>query len=69
MGTPDEKLWPGVTSLPDYKTNFPLWAPKDINKMVPNLSKDDKDPLKVMCSERNYTGEGQIQPRNAEKSS
>ena len=50
MGTPDEKLWPGVTQLPDYKTSFPRWSPQDINKLVPHLSKDGKDLLKVMIS-------------------
>ncbi|CAN6442564.1 unnamed protein product [Victoria cruziana] len=28
LGTPTEETWPGVTSLPDYKTSFPKWAPK-----------------------------------------
>lgn len=47
MGTPDEKLWPGVTSLPDYKTSFPRWTPQDFTKIVPMLNKDGKDLLKV----------------------
>lgn len=25
LGTPDEHDWPGVTSLPDYKSSFPKW--------------------------------------------
>ena len=40
------KCFPGVTSLPDYKTNFPRWAPKDISKMGTNLGKDGKDLLR-----------------------
>ncbi|XP_790847.3 cyclin-dependent kinase 2 [Strongylocentrotus purpuratus] len=48
MGTPDEKLWPGVTSLPDYKTSFPRWTPQDFTKIVPMLNKDGKDLLKSM---------------------
>lgn len=28
MGTPNEETWPGVTSLPDFKTAFPKWLPK-----------------------------------------
>lgn len=30
MGTPNEDTWPGVTSLPDYKSAFPKWPPKVI---------------------------------------
>jgi len=25
LGTPDEKTWPGLSELPDYKTTFPKW--------------------------------------------
>jgi hypothetical protein len=25
MGTPNEETWPGVASLPDYKSAFPKW--------------------------------------------
>merc|ERR1719223_283861 len=25
-GTPNEELWPGVSSLPDYKPTFPNWS-------------------------------------------
>lgn len=25
LGTPDEELWPDVTSFPDYKATFPKW--------------------------------------------
>lgn len=30
MGTPNEDTWPGVTSLPDFKSAFPKWPPKVI---------------------------------------
>lgn len=33
MGTPNEDTWPGVTSLPDYKSSFPKWLSKVINSM------------------------------------
>ncbi|OQE64562.1 hypothetical protein PENNAL_c0223G12076 [Penicillium nalgiovense] len=29
LGTPDEELWPGVTSFPDYKATFPKWKRPD----------------------------------------
>lgn len=31
MGTPTEDTWPGVTSLPDFKSSFPKWPSKVIN--------------------------------------
>lgn len=33
MGTPNEDTWPGVTSLPDFKSAFPKWPPKVVNSM------------------------------------
>lgn len=39
-GTPRESVWPGVTSLPDFKLTFPRWNPSPLSKFVPNL-----DPL------------------------
>lgn len=30
LGTPNEDIWPGVTSLPDYKSAFPKWPSKVI---------------------------------------
>ncbi len=37
LGTPDENTWPGVTSLPDFKTSFPKWRREAIAKYVPTL--------------------------------
>lgn len=28
MGTPNEKNWPGVTQLPDFRPIFPKWDPQ-----------------------------------------
>lgn len=28
LGTPNEDTWPGVTSLPDFKSAFPKWPSK-----------------------------------------
>ena len=27
LGTPTDSIWPGVSSLPDYKPVFPKWEP------------------------------------------
>lgn len=28
LGTPTEEMWPGMSSLPDFKPTFPKWAPR-----------------------------------------
>lgn len=30
LGSPDETIWPGVTSLPDWKKTFPKWPARHI---------------------------------------
>eukprot|EP00775_Hariotina_reticulata_P006675 gene6675-6899_t len=40
LGTPDENVWPGVRSLPDYKETFPKWRPVPLTEICPHL-----DPL------------------------
>ncbi len=47
LGTPDESIWPGVTSMPDYKPSFPKWARQDLSKVVPPLDEDGRDLLGV----------------------
>ncbi|KAF3509070.1 hypothetical protein F2Q69_00005482 [Brassica cretica] len=42
MGTPYEDTWPGVTSLPDYKSAFPKWKQTGLESFVPNL-----DPIAI----------------------
>jgi len=40
LGTPNEEVWPGVSSLKDYKSTFPNWSGGPINKVVSNLNLD-----------------------------
>ncbi|KAG6391228.1 hypothetical protein SASPL_148981 [Salvia splendens] len=47
MGTPTEDTWPGVTSLPDFKSSFPKWPSKDLATVVPNLDSSGLDLLRV----------------------
>lgn len=47
LGTPDESSWPGVSSLPDYKTSFPKWRPQPFSKIVPQLDHVGIDLLSV----------------------
>ncbi|XP_021823729.1 cell division control protein 2 homolog 1 isoform X2 [Prunus avium] len=47
MGTPTEDTWPGVNSLPDFKSSFPKWLAKDLATAVPNLESAGVDLLSV----------------------
>jgi len=38
LGTPNEQLWNGVSSYPDFKTTFPQWTPQSWTKVI-----NDKD--------------------------
>ncbi|CAM0947435.1 unnamed protein product [Alopecurus aequalis] len=50
MGTPDEETWPGVASLPDYKSAFPKWPSVDLATVVPTLEPLGLDLLsKMLC--------------------
>ncbi|KAG7944954.1 hypothetical protein I3843_15G129200 [Carya illinoinensis] len=50
LGTPKDDTWPGVTSLPDYKSAFPKWPPKDLATVVPSLDSTGVDLLsKMLC--------------------
>lgn len=49
LGTPNEKLWPGVSQLPDFKPVFPQWPPTPIARAVPEgLDELGQDLLKQM---------------------
>lgn len=40
MGTPNERTWPGVSRLPNYRPNFDVYIPQDLRSIIPNI-----DPL------------------------
>ena len=42
LGTPDDRLWPGVSLLPDYKNTFPKWPRRNLQSVVKNA-----DPLAI----------------------
>jgi len=37
LGTPHDQVWPGVSSLPDYKLTFPQWKPRKVSRYCPGL--------------------------------
>lgn len=45
LKTPTEEIWPGVTTLPDYKTTFPCWNTNQLHAHVPPLNKVGLDLL------------------------
>jgi len=62
QGTPKESTWPGVTSLPDFKSTFPKWQPVSLTKQVPNLDSAGIDLLSKMIS---YEPSSRISARDA----
>lgn len=48
LGTPDEESWPGVCSLPDYKSTFPKWKIQKLSTHTPQLTDDGIDLLAKM---------------------
>eukprot|EP00250_Pteridium_aquilinum_P026147 c3241_g1_i1 orf=403-1314(-) len=47
LGTPDEKIWPGVSRMRDWH-DYPQWKPQKLSNIVPNLDTDGMDLLSSM---------------------
>lgn len=48
LKTPTEEIWPGVTSLPDYKNTFPRWSTNQVHNHIKNLNSAGLDLLQKM---------------------
>ncbi|CAO1616505.1 unnamed protein product [Sympodiomycopsis kandeliae] len=48
LGTPTDESWPGVKTLPDYKSSFPQWSGVPLAKAVPALDEAGLDLLRGM---------------------
>lgn len=48
LRTPTEEIWPGVTSLPDYKNTFPCWSTNQLATQLKNLNEDGIDLIQKM---------------------
>ncbi|KAF5302706.1 hypothetical protein FQR65_LT08448 [Abscondita terminalis] len=60
LGTPDEKIWPGVSRLPDFKPKFPQWTTHLPSEFVPNTNENIKnfiDNLLVYSPKRRITAQ------------
>jgi hypothetical protein len=47
LGTPNDKSWPSIVELPDYKTDFPVFPAQKITTIVPGLDEEGYDLLEV----------------------
>ena len=47
LGTPNDDIWPGVSSLPDFKATFPQWSAKNLQDNITNLDDVTGDLLEV----------------------
>ncbi|GAB0099953.1 Cyclin-dependent kinase 1 [Sergentomyia squamirostris] len=50
LQTPTEEIWPGVTTLPDYKATFPCWTVNHLTKQVKYLNDSGLDLLQKMLT-------------------
>lgn len=48
LGTPDESSWPGVTSLPDFKSKFPRWPKQPLERVIQELDQNGLEVLELM---------------------
>jgi len=48
LGTPTDAVWPGVSSLPDYKPTFPRWKANPLSNVVKGLDAAGLDLLQQM---------------------
>ncbi|KAK5175321.1 negative regulator of the PHO system [Saxophila tyrrhenica] len=37
MGTPSERSWPGISSFPEYKTNWPVYSTQELRAILPQV--------------------------------
>lgn len=48
MGTPTERTWHGITSLPEYKPNMQMFATQDLRHILPQIDPAGIDLLQRM---------------------
>ncbi|KAF1959018.1 Pkinase-domain-containing protein [Byssothecium circinans] len=52
MGTPSERSWPGISQLPEYKANFPVFATQDLRLILPQVDQVGLNLLNSMLQLR-----------------
>lgn len=48
LGTPNEKDWPSVKELPEWRDDFPKFSPQKLTSVIPGLDADGYDLLSKM---------------------
>ncbi|XVE94353.1 hypothetical protein REPUB_Repub02eG0001900 [Reevesia pubescens] len=61
FGTPNEQVWPGVSSLPNWH-EYPQWSPQNLSSAVPNL---DTDGLHLLSQMLQYDPSKRISAKKA----
>jgi negative regulator of PHO system len=62
MGTPSERSWPGISQLPEYKNNFPVFATQDLRLILPQV---DQVGLNLLSSMLQLRPEMRVSAQNA----
>ncbi|KFH41384.1 Cyclin-dependent kinase-like protein [Hapsidospora chrysogenum ATCC 11550] len=62
LSTPNEEVWPGVTTYPDYKTTFPKWVRDYSVPLCKNLDRAGLELLEMMLV---YDPAGRISAKSA----
>ena len=65
LGTPNETLWTGVSQLPDFKTSFPKWQPKQLREVVPQTDRLNDEGLDLVKHMLLYTPQARITAKDA----
>jgi negative regulator of PHO system len=62
MGTPSERSWPGISSFPEYKSSFPVYATQDLRMILPQM---DPVALQLLMSMLVLRPDGRISAADA----
>ena len=54
LGTPTEETWSGVSRLPEYRNDFPMYGPIPLGNLVPKLDADGVDLLSVSLTNASF---------------
>ncbi|CAD6993831.1 cyclin-dependent kinase 2 [Ceratitis capitata] len=60
LGTPDENKWPGISQLPEYKANFPVWVKTNIPEAI-----ESNEAYDLFMKMLVYDPNGRISAKNA----
>ncbi|KAJ1452572.1 cyclin-dependent kinase 2-like protein [Pelagophyceae sp. CCMP2097] len=63
-GTPDDDSWPGVSSLPNHRGEFPKWKPQLMQCAVPDLA-DDASAISLLRTMLTYAPAQRVTCRQA----